>query len=111
MAKQKQETPPPVQLTKRACVQVKKALVREHAPEGAGMRVLLINTGSGYRYDLQIETKAQDDDHLSLQGGIKIYIDQFAANYLNGTQLDFREVPAGEGFLFIRPQDPGGKDS
>ena len=93
----------PVTLTKNASAQLRKALIRERAPE-SGVRILLTNAGNGYRYDLQIETKEKEEDHVSEQGGIMIYVDKFVAQYLKGTVLDWRELPRGAGFLFERPK-------
>ncbi len=98
----KDQNPPPVVLTPNASAQLKKALARERAAD-SGVRILLKNAGSGYRYDLEIEKKEKPGDHVSEQGGVTVYIDQFAAQYLQGTTLDWKETPRGSGFLFERP--------
>ncbi|HAA55495.1 MAG TPA: iron-sulfur cluster assembly accessory protein [Myxococcales bacterium] len=101
--KDKEDKKYPVTLTKAASAQLKKALARERAPDG-GVRILLIEAGNGYRYDMQIEKKSSEGDHVSTQGGVKVFVDRFAAQHLNGTQLDFIDAPNGTGFLFHRPE-------
>lgn len=102
MAEEKDKAAPPVRLTEKAIEQVKVAIKREHAPKESGLRILLINTGGGYRYDMQFETEKRPGDHLSNQGGILIYVDIIAKRYLQGTTLDFVDSPRGSGFLFER---------
>ena len=104
MIDEQERTPPPVQLTSKAIEQVKVAIKREHASKESGLRILLVNGGGGYRYDLQFETDAQNGDHVSLQGGLKIYVDAISQRYIQGTELDFLETPQGSGFLFRKPE-------
>lgn len=102
------ENPPPVALTKRAIAQLKEAAKREQQPKGVGLRILLIQVANGYRYDIQFEDKELPGDHVSLQGGFKVFVDSLAGGTLQGTQIDYREFPGGEewgGFIFERDTD------
>lgn len=97
------DTPPPVTLTKRALNQVKEAMKREEQPKGSGLRIMLVQVANGYRYDLQFDTKGLQGDHISMQGGMKVYTEPFAANALKGFQIDYKEFPGPNewgGFIF-----------
>jgi iron-sulfur cluster assembly accessory protein len=95
-------TSAPVTLTKRAIAQVKKAAAREKQPKSSGLRILLVQVGNGYRYDMQFETKAGERDLVSNQGGVNVYVDVTFAPVLEGTELDFYESKVGNGFIFHR---------
>lgn len=109
MTKQEAQEETPVQLTKRAIAQLKKAIVREKVDKNSGVRINLIDAGNGFRYDIQFESKLQEDDLVSTQGGLQVFITQSSERYLNGTQLDFIEAPKGSGFIFHRPGMPRAK--
>ena len=98
------DTPPPVVLTKRAIAQIKEATKRELQPKGAGLRVMLVQVANGYRYDLQFNTKELPGDHVSSQGGVKVFVDPMAASALTGFQIDYQEFSGMEwgGFRFDR---------
>lgn len=90
----------PVMLTKAAIEQVKLATKREQA-KGKGLRILLVEVPGGFRYDLQFEDKEAPGDHVSLQGGVKVFIDRTASQHLDGAVLDFVPTsPEWGGFLF-----------
>lgn len=99
------DTPPPVELTKQAIAQIKEAAKREQQPKGTGLRILLVQVANGYRYDMQFDTKEMLGDHISSQGGLRVFIDPMAASSLRGTQIDYREFPGGQwgGFIFEKP--------
>ena len=99
------DTPPPVELTKLAIAQLKEAIKREQQPKGTGLRILLVQVANGYRYDMQFDVKEIAGDHVSSQGGLKVFVDPMAASSLRGTQIDYREFPGGKwgGFIFEKP--------
>lgn len=101
----------PVILTKRAIAQIKKAITRERQSKDAGLRILLVHAGNGFRYDLQFEEKIQPSDYISNQGGVRVHIDRLAAQYLQGYQLDFFEAEHGAGFIFQEPSGEKKSDS
>lgn len=101
------ETPAPVVLSKRAINQLKEAIKREEQPKGSGLRVMLVQVANGYRYDMQFDTKGVQGDHISLQGGLKVYVDSFAANALQGYEIDYKDFPGPNewgGFVFESSQ-------
>ncbi len=96
------DTNPPLELTKQAIAQVREAIKREQQPKGTGLRVLLVQVANGYRYDLQFDSKEMSGDHVSLQGGLKVFIDPIVASALGGMRIDYQAFPGVEwgGFLF-----------
>ena len=105
MAKPQKAESFPVRLTARAIEQIKHATTREQQPKESGVRVLLTDSGTGYRYDLNFEIKGKATDHISTQGGLKVYVEQSIVPLLEGTILDFEDNKWGGGFLFHRPEE------
>jgi len=69
-----------------------------------GLKVAVIPGGcAGYSYDLGFAEKAEANDIVLEQQGIKIFVDKDSAQYLEGTTLDFVEGLQGTGFKFSNP--------
>jgi iron-sulfur cluster assembly protein len=77
-----------VGLTEKAQEQVRGFIEQEDvSPETAGLRVSVMPGGcSGFKYALNIEEKPLDDDLIVKQGDLRIFVDAFSAQYLNGTE-------------------------
>jgi iron-sulfur cluster assembly protein len=103
-------TPVTVTLTARAAAEVQKFIAEEKAPaESAGLRIGVLPGGcSGFRYSLNIEDKAQDDDLVLESSGVRLFVDEFSAQYLNGVTVDFRSNFQESGFAFDNPNATGG---
>ncbi len=99
-----------VLLTDIAVEQVKVFMQQEDVPvESAGLRVSVMPGGcSGFQYGLNIEEKPLDDDYTLEQNGIRIFVDAFSAQYLDGITVDFKETMQGSGFAFNNPNATGG---
>ena len=104
------EAPVVVTLTEVAAEQVKQFMSRENVTgETAGLRVSVMPGGcSGFQYGLNIEEKPLEDDYVLEQFGIRVYVDTFSAQYLNGVTIDFKETMQGAGFAFDNPNATGG---
>ena len=55
-----------------------------------------------------IEEKAADDDLVIDQEGIRVFVDPFSAQYLNGVTIDYVSSMQGSGFTFKNPNSTGG---
>ena len=97
-------------LTERAGQEVKKFLADEKvAPETAGLRVGVLPGGcSGFRYSLNIEEQPAADDVVVESAGVRLFVDEFSAQYLNGTVIDYKSNFQESGFAFENPNASGG---
>ncbi len=99
-----------VHLTGEAVEQVKQFMMAENVPEEtAGLRLAVLPGGcSGFKYGLNIEEQPLDDDLVFESAGIRVFVDAFSAQYLNGTTIDYVTSIQGAGFTFNNPNASGG---
>src|SRR5918999_6164266 len=76
-------------LTPAAAEEVKKFMASEEGlPETAGLRVRVVPGGcSGFQYSLNIEEASREGDHVTETGGVRLFVDMFSAQYLNGVEI------------------------
>src|SRR3954447_20685333 len=73
-------------------------------PAKGGLRVSVQPGGcSGFKYGLLIEDEAAEDDVVVDQGGWRVFVDPFSAQYLNGVVIDYVTSMMGSGFTFKNP--------
>ena len=93
----------PVVLTDKALEMVRSAMEQEGL-DGHGLRVGVIGGGcSGLQYLLDFSKEPMDDDVVSEQGGVTIFVDPFSAGHLKGTTIDYVDGLQGSGFKFENP--------
>jgi len=99
-----------VVLTGRAAEEVQKFIAQEQVPvESAGLRVSVLPGGcSGFKYSLNIEERALDDDMVAEVNGVRVFVDGFSAQYLTGVTIDYVSSMQGSGFTFTNPNATGG---
>lgn len=97
-------------LTEAAAAEVQKFIVTEGVdPTVAGLRVGVLPGGcSGFKYSLNIEERAQDDDMVLEVGGVRLFVDGFSLQYLTGITIDYVTSMQGSGFTFNNPNATGG---
>ncbi len=97
-------------ITDNAVAEVRKFLAADDIPqETAGLRVSVLPGGcSGFKYSLNIEDKALEDDINAEIGGVRVFLDAFSAQYLNGVTIDYTTSMQGSGFTFNNPNSTGG---
>jgi iron-sulfur cluster assembly accessory protein len=97
-------------LTNKAAEEVRKFMAAEQVPaETAGLRVSVLPGGcSGFKYSLNIEERALDDDLVQDVNGVRIFVDGFSAQYLTGVTIDYVSSMQGSGFTFNNPNASGG---
>jgi len=97
-------------VTESAAVEIKKFFEGEDdLPETAGLRVRVVPGGcSGFQYSLNIEEESRQGDHILDRHGIRLFVDMFSAQYLNGVQIDHTTNMMGSGFTFENPNATGG---
>jgi iron-sulfur cluster assembly protein len=87
-----------------------QGFIQEHGVEGdAGLRVAVLPGGcSGFQYGLNIEDGPESDDEIFELGGVKVFVDPFSAQYLEGVEIDYTTSFMGQGFTFRNPTASGG---
>lgn len=103
------ETTIGVTLTPTAVGTVTRFLEEHGAGGEAGLRIAVLPGGcSGFQYSLNIEDGPEDDDELMTLEGIRVFIDPFSAQYLDGVEIDYVTGMMGSGFTFRNPNATGG---
>ncbi len=99
-----------VLLTPRAVEEVLKFMEAEKvAPDTAGLRVSVLPGGcSGFKYSLNIEERPLEDDHVIPMDRVRVFVDGFSLQYLNGVTVDYVSSMQGSGFTFTNPNATGG---
>jgi iron-sulfur cluster assembly accessory protein len=97
-------------LTPGAAEQVRKVLAAEGAPaETAGLRVEVMPGGcSGFKYSLSIEDGPEGEDLVLESEGVRLFVDGFSGQYLNGVTIDYLVTMQNSGFTFDNPNASGG---
>ena len=98
-----------LQVTDSAVAEIKKFMSGEEGlPETAGLRVRVVPGGcSGFQYSLNIEEDSRQGDFILDEKGVKLFVDMFSGQYLNGVQIDYVTGVMGSGFTFTNPNATG----
>jgi iron-sulfur cluster assembly protein len=99
-----------VVVTADAGTEVKRFMDAEGvSPDVGGLRVSVQPGGcSGFKYGLLIEDQPAEDDLIISQGGFRLFVDPFSAQYLNNVTIDYVSSMQGSGFTFKNPNATGG---
>lgn len=97
-------------ITEQAAAEVQKFMSADGVPvDTAGLRVSVLPGGcSGFKYSLNIEDNPVEDDMSSEVNGVRVFVDAFSAQYLNGITIDYVTAMQGSGFTFNNPNATGG---
>src|SRR5229473_6079195 len=96
-------------VTEPAASEIKKFMSSEEGlPETAGLRVRVVPGGcSGFQYSLNIEEDSRQGDFVLDEKGVRLFVDMFSAQYLNGIEIDYVTGVMGSGFTFKNPNATG----
>lgn len=99
-----------INLTANAAEEIKKFMTSEEdLPETSGLRVRVVPGGcSGFQYSLNIEEESRNGDFVLDMHNVRLFIDMFSAQYLNGITIDYVSNMMGSGFTFENPNATGG---
>ena len=97
-------------LSSNAAEEIKKFIASEEdLPETSGLRVRVVPGGcSGFQYSLNIEEESRQGDYIIEKTGIRLFVDMFSAQYLDGITVDYTSNMRGSGFTFENPNATGG---
>ena len=96
-------------VTPGAASEVQRFMEEQGASNVAGLRVAVLPGGcSGFQYGLNIEDEAQEDDEIFVVNGIRLFVDPFSGQYLDGVEIDYVTTMMGAGFTFKNPNATGG---
>jgi iron-sulfur cluster assembly protein len=96
-------------LTPTAAQKVQDFMSEHAAGDEAGLRVAVLPGGcSGFQYGLNIEDAPESDDEVFEHAGLRIFVDPFSAQYLEGVEIDYVSSMMGSGFSFRNPNAAGG---
>lgn len=96
----------PIRLTDAAVGKIKQLLADEHEPQG--LRIAVTGGGcSGFQYALGFDTETHADDIVFEQDGVKVFVDETSASYLQGAHVDFQDGLQGKGFAIENPNSTG----
>lgn len=80
------------------------AFMQEEADKPDFLRVYVQGGGcSGLSYGMGFEKKAEEDDLVIEENGVKMLVDSYSADYLKGASIDYIESLMGAGFKINNP--------
>ena len=92
-----------LKLTETAIEQIKRLLARDNR-DSHGLRVGVTDGGcSGHSYKLDFDKEQKPGDTVLESSGVKVYVDQQSAPFLQGMVIDFETGLYGGGFKFSNP--------
>ena len=95
-------------ITDNAISEVKKFMETESVGTEAGLRIRVVPGGcSGFSYSMQIEEAPRQGDEIYDQSGLRVFVDMFSRQYLEGVQIDYVSSVMGSGFTFSNPNATG----
>lgn len=78
--------------------------MQEEADKPDFLRVYVQGGGcSGLSYGMGFEKKAEEDDLVIEENGVKMLVDSYSADYLKGASIDYIESLMGAGFKINNP--------
>jgi iron-sulfur cluster assembly protein len=92
-----------VTLTDKAVSELRKIIASEQRDD-LGLRVFVSPGGcSGLNYGMSLEEASDDGDFVVKHEGLNIFVDEFNANFVKGSQIDYVAGLMGAGFTVHNP--------
>jgi iron-sulfur cluster assembly accessory protein len=93
----------PVTITPKAAEKVAE-FAKQEGNAALFLRVYVSGGGcSGLSYGMGFEEKADEDDTIIEQNGVKVLLDSYSQRYLKGANIDYIESLMGSGFKINNP--------
>lgn len=92
-----------VELTPLAAEKL-QAIMQEKNLTTHGLRVFIAGGGcSGFQYGMAFENQMEEGDYVFESRGVRLYVDQASAMYLEGASVDYVDSLMGGGFRIENP--------
>src|ERR1035437_2419747 len=99
-------SPSIVTISDTAREQLKGLIADQPADRALGLRVFIQSGGcSGFSYGMGLDENPpkEDDQVVDVDGGIKVYVDAYSSQYLQGAEIDYVDEMMGGGFTIHNP--------
>ena len=95
----------PVTVTQAAAEEALSLLEGEGMDTGvSGLRLFVQQGGcAGLSYGMRFDTEPEEDDRVTEQHGLRVFVDPASLNYVGGSELDFESGLQGAGFHVENP--------
>lgn len=101
-------TTPMISMSTEAVDQLKGFLTEQGTPDHA-LRVFVAPGGcSGLQYGMTIDEAADEGDEIIETSGVRVFVDNFSAMYLQGAEIDYVNSLMGGGFTVKNPNAVAG---
>lgn len=81
-----------------------QAIMQEKNLPSHGLRVFIAGGGcSGFQYGMAFENQMEEGDFVFESKGVRLYVDQASAMYLEGAVVDYVDSLMGGGFRIENP--------
>ncbi|MBI4416929.1 MAG: iron-sulfur cluster insertion protein ErpA [Euryarchaeota archaeon] len=95
-----------IQLTDPAVAKLKELIQKHGSVEDSFLRVYVAGGGcSGLSYGLALDNKIQEGDLVVQDDGVRVVVDDRAAEFMDGSTVDYVESIAGSGFMISNPNN------
>jgi len=92
-----------ITVTDKAAEKIKEFMQQE-SEKAEYLRVYVQGGGcSGLSYGMGFETKPEEDDTIIEENGVKLLVDSYSQEHLNGANVDYIESLMGSGFKINNP--------
>lgn len=92
-----------VTMTGNAVSQLKD-IIKKQGKNDTALRVYVSPGGcSGFSYGMSLDDERADDDQTFDYEGVKVVVDPFSLQYLEGSEVDYVEALMGGGFTVQNP--------
>ncbi|MEM4287274.1 MAG: iron-sulfur cluster insertion protein ErpA [Candidatus Caldarchaeum sp.] len=92
-----------LKVTERAAKKIAQ-LIKEENNDKLALRIYVTGGGcAGFRYGMALDENVYEDDVVVEAHGVKVVVDSFSAQFLEGSEIDYVEDVMGSGFSINNP--------
>jgi iron-sulfur cluster assembly accessory protein len=92
-----------ITMTNQAASQLQSLLLEQELPQH-GLRVFVQGGGcAGLQYGMAFENASREGDTVLEVKGVRLFVDPFSAQYLEGACIDYQDTLTGSGFRVDNP--------